>query len=142
MLIDYHRLVSNLKRHEGLRLKVYQCSANKNTIGYGRNLDDVGISEVEAEVLLKGDIQVAMNELLSLDEFRRVMNPLRREVLINMRFNLGMSRLMGFVKMWQAIDDENWEAASKEMLDSLWAKQVGSRATELAEQMRTGVNHE
>jgi len=70
------------------------------------------------------------------------MNPLRREVLINMRFNLGMSRLMGFVKMWQAIDDENWEAASKEMLDSLWAKQVGSRATELAEQMRTGVNHE
>ena len=142
MFIDYHRLVSNLKRHEGLRLKVYQCSANKNTIGYGRNLDDVGISEVEAEVLLKGDIQVAMNELLSLDEFRRVMNPLRREVLINMRFNLGMSRLMGFVKMWQAIDDENWEAASKEMLDSLWAKQVGSRATELAEQMRTGVNHE
>ena len=36
------------------------------------------------------------------------------------------------------IDDGYFELAAKEMLDSRWAKQVGNRALELSEQMRTG----
>ena len=52
-------LIAQLKRHEGFRAKPYQCSANKTTIGYGRNLQDVGITEGEAVSLLNNDIQIA-----------------------------------------------------------------------------------
>lgn len=138
MFIDYNRLERTLKRHEGFRSKPYKDTVGKITVGYGRNLDDVGVSKQEAQIMLKEDINQAMAELLSLEEFRRVSNPVRREVLINMCFNLGYPKLMGFVKMWLAIEAKSWETAAEEMLDSLWAKQVGSRATELAEMMRTG----
>ena len=40
------RLIAMLQRHEGLRLKPYKCTAGKVSIGYGRNLEDVGISEI------------------------------------------------------------------------------------------------
>lgn len=138
MFIDYSRLVTTLKRHEGFRSKPYKDTVGKITVGYGRNLDDMGVSKSEAQIMLNEDIRKATSELLGLPEFRRVSSPVRREVLINMCFNLGYPRLMGFVKMWLAIEAKAWEAAAEEMLDSLWAKQVGSRATELAEMMRTG----
>ena len=49
-------MIGMLKRHEGLRLKPYQDTIGKLTIGYGRNLDDRGISKEEAEYLLRNDI--------------------------------------------------------------------------------------
>ena len=36
------------------------------------------------------------------------------------------------------LKDENYATAAKELLDSRWAKQVGNRAKEVAEQLRTG----
>ena len=43
------------KDFEGLRLKPYRCSAGKLTIGYGRNLEDVGIDEKEASMMFERD---------------------------------------------------------------------------------------
>ena len=57
------RLIAMLQRHEGLRLKPYKCTAGKLSIGYGRNLDDMGISEVEAMVMLRHDIEQCYQEL-------------------------------------------------------------------------------
>jgi len=50
--------IEQLKHDEGIRLFPYQCSADKLTIGYGRNLEDNGISEHEAEQMLLTDTQV------------------------------------------------------------------------------------
>ena len=41
-----------IKKHEGLSLKPYKCTAGKLTIGYGRNIEDKGISQEEAERFL------------------------------------------------------------------------------------------
>lgn len=64
--------------------------------------------------------------------------PARQAVVLNMAFNLGINRLMLFRRMRGAYDGGDYERASIEMLDSRWADQVGRRATELAQQMRTG----
>jgi lysozyme len=48
--MDKQRLGKQLVIHEGLRLKPYRCSSNKLTIGIGRNIEDVGITEEEAMV--------------------------------------------------------------------------------------------
>lgn len=126
-----------LIRHEGLRLKPYRDSVGKLTIGVGRNLDDVGITEEEARYLLKNDIQKAVAEAKRFPWYAKLNNP-RKQAIIDMIYNLGASRFLGFKKMLAALEAGDYEAAAREMLDSKWAQQVGRRATELAEIMRTG----
>ena len=137
MYIDFNRLTDTLKRHEGFRGKPYLDSVGKTTIGYGWNLDE-GISENTASEILHGQVTNCMMELLNIQAFIDVKSRLRREVLINMCFNLGLTKLLKFEKMWAAIMARAWNDAADEMMDSLWAKQVGSRADELSEMMKIG----
>lgn len=122
---------------EGMKLKPYRCTAGKLTIGVGRNLDDVGITEAEAKTLLSHDIDRVQNEIRHQPIYRQL-DSVRQTVLCNMAFNLGLPGLLAFKKMWSALEEGDYTKASVEMLDSQWARQVKGRATRLAEQMRTG----
>lgn len=128
-----------LKKHEGLRLKPYRCSAGKLTIGYGRNLDDVGISEEEAEMLLLNDLLTANIEVENRFLWFQELDEVRKAVVVNMIFNLGIARFSAFKKTISLIEEGSYSEAAQEMLDSRWANQVGSRANELSEMMRTGL---
>jgi lysozyme len=128
-----------LKKHEGLRLKPYRCSADKLTIGYGRNLDDVGISEEEAEMLLLNDLLTANIEVENRFVWFEDLDEVRKAVVVNMIFNLGIARFSAFKKTISLIEEGSYSEAAQEMLDSRWANQVGSRANELSEMMRTGL---
>ena len=137
--MDRELLRSQLERHEGLRLKPYLDTATppRLTIGYGRNLDDVGISREEAECMLANDIDKVVRELETVDEYV-ALDRIRQTVIANMSFNLGFHGLMHFKRMWAAIGRCDYEKAADEMMDSTWRRQVGARAIELAEIMRTG----
>ena len=137
MPMNRQLLRSQLERHEGLRLKPYRDTVGKLTIGYGRNLEDVGISRDEAEFMLDNDIDQVERQLETVDEYRDL-DAVRQAVIANMAFNLGFAGLMGFKNMWAAIGRRDWESASEEMLNSKWARQVGVRAVELSEIMQTG----
>ena len=118
------RLVKMLKLHEGVRTHAYQCSAMKWTIGVGRNIDEdggLGLSSEEINVLLINDIERVKSELSA-----------------NMCFNLGLSRLRGFVKALEAMSRQQFDNAAEEFLDSRWASQVGQRAIRVTEMIRTG----
>lgn len=131
-------LIEQLKRHEGLSLTPYKCTASKTTIGYGRNLDDKGISLEEAEMMLINDIREVESELSrKLMVFISLAKP-RQDALVNMGFNLGVAGLLKFNNMIEALNHADYELAAKEMLNSKWAKQVGKRAGELARQMKDG----
>ena len=127
-----------LIKHEGLRLKPYRDTVGKLTIGVGRNLDDVGITREEARFLLENDIARADVELRRNFLWFPGRNRVRKAVLINMVFNLGISRFKRFKKLIAALERRDWDRAAKEMLNSKWAKQVGRRARELAKMMREG----
>ena len=127
-----------IKKHEGLRLKPYKCTAGKLTIGYGRNLEDNGISEYEAETMLYNDIQRCYAECIKFKCWNGL-NEARQSVLLDMCYNLGISRLKNFKKMFAALERGEYKTAATEMLDSNWAKQVKGRATELSEIMEKGV---
>lgn len=131
-------LIEQLKRHEGLRLNPYKCTAGKLTIGYGRNLEDKGISEHEAELMLASDIHEVQDELFKRLPVYSKLNPARKGALTNMGFNLGVTGLLKFKKMISALESGDYNLAAAEMLDSRWASQVGQRSKELAEQIRTG----
>lgn len=127
--------VDRAKRREGLRLKPYHDTVNKLTIGYGRNLDDMGITEAEAEAMLNNDIERVMGNLEKV-EWYTGLDDARKAVIVDMAFNMGLPRLFKFKKMIAAIKAGDYETAADEMVNSKWYGQVGERAVELVAVMR------
>src|ERR1051326_6502744 len=131
-------LRDQLIRDEGIRLRPYKDTAGKLTIGVGRNLDDVGISNAEAFYLLDNDIAKAQQNLRARLPWLASLDYSRQCVLFNMCFNLGVDKLMEFHNTLDAIADGRYGDAADDILESKWATQVGPRAQRLANQMRTG----
>lgn len=132
------RVRKQLMIDEGLRLKPYRDSVGKLTIGIGRNLDDVGISALEAYDLLDHDIDRAIIQLVGRFPWFNDLNEARQAVMVNWCFNIGIESLSGFRNTLAALRAGDFVAASKGMLASKWARQVGPRATRLARIMLTG----
>ena len=131
-------LVRDLVRDEGMRLKPYTDTVGKVTIGVGRNLDDVGISEDEALAMLDADIDRSIADLdRTLPWLFERPEPVQR-ALVNMCFNLGWPRLSGFRNMLDALEAGDYDRAAAEALDSRWARQVGARAERIAALFREG----
>ncbi|WP_018691912.1 glycoside hydrolase family protein [Algicola sagamiensis] len=133
------KLKKQLVHHEGLKTDLYLCPAEKWTIGVGRNLSDCGISQHEALYLLDNDIIWIANKLCQEVSWIPTLTEARQIVLLNMAFNLGVQGLLDFKQMFAALEVEDYDTAADEMLDSRWAVQVGKRALELSEIMRTNI---
>ena len=130
-------IYEQLLRDEGLELRPYMDTVGKLTIGVGRNLTDLGITQDEALYLLRNDVERVIQELESHVDLA-ALSPARAGVLINMAFNTGTPRLIGFKRMLRAVNAGDYVLAAAEMLNSVWAGQVGQRAQRLAQQMETG----
>ena len=135
-----HTLEDQLILHEGLKLRMYQCPAEYWTIGVGRNLETKGLSRDEALYLLRNDIREITEQLERLGWYR-ALDPIRQKVIIDMAFNLGLSGLLSFKHMIQALNCYDYNTAADEMVDSLWYRQVGKRAERLVKMMRTGEDY-
>ena len=135
------RLINMLKMHEGVETHAYQCSANKITIGVGRNVDPVdglGLSQDEIEYLLKNDIDRVRVELGDEYEWFDDLVPARQDAMIDISFNLGATRLRKFKKALKAMANEDYEKAANEFMDSRWSEQVGRRAYTVTQMIRKG----
>lgn len=129
-----------IKKHEGLRIDIYIDSLGFSTVGYGHALH-VGsrITREIANKLFELDFAVTLREYARfLRDNDLEIDEVRRTVVLDMLFNLGRPRLMRFKKFRAALKIKDYETAAEEMLDSLWAEQVGNRAIVLAEIMEKG----
>jgi len=159
MKYNTSHFLDKLIEHEGMVLTVYEDSLGIDTIGIGRNLKDRGITkeeleymdipnmgivydhgitEADARYLALNDIRIVENELCRVHPCVENLDSVRQLILMDMAFNMGVPRLCKFTKMWNAIHEEDYPTAAKEMLDSRWAIQVKSRATKLANAMHNG----
>ena len=129
-----------LKAEEGFVAHCYICTAGAHTVGYGRNIDQkhggIGISEDEADYLLRNDIDRTISECQRWDWFDEL-DPVRQSVVVQLCFQLGRPRLSQFKRMLAALSQQPPDliAAANELLDSRFANQVPARAARLAEQM-------
>lgn len=130
------RLTETLIRHEGLRLSPYRCTEGKLTIGVGHNLDDNPISKRAAMMILEDDIAHCLVDLRNNISGFTAMPETVQEVLVNLCFNMGINRLLGFKNTLGHLREGNYPAAADELLDSRYARQVGRRANELADTLR------
>jgi len=143
--LNIEKLIQHVKKSEGTgphdsetdTYRPYRDSVGKLTIGYGHNLDDRGLDGDVVEHQLRNDINLAMAECKGLDVWDGL-DDARRMVLVDMCFNMGLSRLKTFKKMFAALRLRDYKLAATEMLDSKWAKQVGRRARKLSRIMRDG----
>jgi len=143
-------LKAALYRDEGIRTKVYvdccgkswrECSCKTKgflTVGVGRNLDAVGVSMVEADLMLDHDLTRTTADVLTYIPWSGQLDEIRREALINLAFNVGIGGLLGFTKMLAAMKRGDWATAASELLDSKYRKQVLLRAERLAKQITSG----
>lgn len=133
-----NKLIDQIIRHEGLELKPYKCTSDKLTIGIGRNLQDVGITEDEAKYLLMNDLARIDTQMEKLMPWSQNLNPARYDALVNFVFNVGIGTALKFENAMAALKESDFDTAAAELLDSRWSTQVGSRAQELATQIKTG----
>ena len=133
-------LTEMLRKHEGVRDKVYLCGAGYETIGVGRNIseDGLGLSDDEIDYLLSNDIKRVREELTEEYYWFAGLDEARQDAMIDISFNLGQTRLRGFVKSLEAMAREDFDTAADEFMDSKWSEQVGDRAVEVTEIIRTG----
>lgn len=132
------KLVNLVKKHEGFRSKLYTDSRGIYTIGYGRNLQDEGVSELEASILLTNDLVQCQFQLSEYPWFA-IQPEAVQFALIDMCYNMGLSKLLGFKNMITALKTKNLSLASTEALDSDWAEEVKSRALDDANLIKSGI---
>ena len=117
-----------LIKHEGLRLHLYDCPAGKKTIGVGRNLEDVGISEEEAMFLFENDIKRVTDNLDKHWEVWRTFPERAQRVCVDLVFNIGVTGFMNFRRTRALMEMGEWLKASEELLDSKYAVQLPNRS--------------
>lgn len=158
MKYSTQEIIDQLIKHEGIVLHPYKDSLHITTLGIGRNLESRGIDPFELdmigfspekdvfdikEITKEDAIWLCQNDVFRCEKEMAIFFPpindlpkIRQLVLIDMLFNLGMSRLSKFIKLFRALEGRDYKKASAEMIDSLWAKQVKGRADSLAHMMR------
>ncbi len=138
MTYDRELLAAELRHDEGVRNKPYVDTTGHLTIGCGRNLDTIGLLDAEIALLLEHDIGAAEAALDHSWPWWRDLDPVRQRVMCNMCFNMGDTKLAGFVRFLAAVRAGSYEVAAHEMASSLWARQVGERAVRLEGMMIRG----
>ena len=125
------QLKSWIKHYEGFNGKAYMDSRGRLTIGWGRNIQEVGITPAEGDYLFDNDIAFVEKVLLQHNFYLNAPGNVK-DALFNMCFNLGINGLLEFKDMIKAIEDKNYSLAAKAALASSWAMEVGKRAKDIA----------
>ena len=130
---ELQEIVDDIKRHEGFSPTVYECSEGYDTIGYGFAVKDLVLDKDIADLILKRKIKKLNQRILStfgwwLNSPKEIKN-----VVTEMCYQMGVSGFNKFKKTIYYLETEQYEEASLEMLDSLWAKQTPNRAHGLSE---------
>lgn len=132
------RLKKQLEVDELRSKKIYTDTVGKISGGIGRNLTDRGFSDDEIDLMYANDVRMAEADARALVPNFDKLNDVRQEVLVNMSFNMGKSRLAGFKKFLAAVGAQDFSRAADEMKDSAWYGQTKDRAVRLVYAMRFG----
>lgn len=134
-------LEASILAHEGKSSYAYRDTMGYLTIGIGKNIDRrsrVGLEYDEMLLLLRDDIEDCKDQLNAYD-FYSSQNAVRKDVLIELCYNMGIPVLLKFKKMIKALSVKDYSEASYQLLDSKWAAQVGRRRSSvLAERILSG----
>ena len=144
---EREKLFEQLKIDEGVVYEIYNDHLGYPTFGVGHLIKEsdpefgepVGTSVTEERVwtCFDGDVDIALSECVALygeREFGELPSEVK-QIVVNMMFNMGRTRLSGFKKFNAAIAEGDWKTAAIEGRDSRWYRQVTNRAERLMSRM-------
>ena len=141
-------LINELKREEGFRDRVYQCSEGLDTIGYGFNVaylskDELalngGFIEPMSEEVATKILEAKVSKLIkSVDEVYSWIDSLPEVVKIgiyDMIYQLGIKGFGSFVNTQKYLKALDYPKAIENIKNSKWAKQTPRRANNLIKRL-------
>jgi lysozyme len=141
--MNIERLKKQVIANEGMRKTAYKDTLDNWTTGVGHlirlpdeeYLIEKELTDIEVDQIFTTDLNQAIDDARKFIDADTIPEE-AFEVVIDMAFNLGLPRLMKFQNFQQALNEKDYKRASREMLDSVWAKQLPNRSKRLAKQMR------
>jgi len=130
--------------------KPYYDSLEFPTIGWGFRIPNtnqgdplppITMAQKDGDAMLSKMLKDYDKQLrihLSTSHIYPKLDIVRQAVLLSMRHQSGLKGLLGFRKMWIAIDQQNWDEAKKQIINSKAYEQAPKRFMRNAEMMLTG----
>ena len=144
--MDIEKLRKQLEIDEGVKYEIYNDHLGYPTFGIGHLVipsdieyrEDVGtrVSEERVRECFDKDVQSVLRDCSLLYKDFDELPEEAQQIIANMMFNMGYTRLSKFKGMKRGVDARDWNKAADEMVDSRWYKQVTNRADRLVERMR------
>jgi GH24 family phage-related lysozyme (muramidase) len=144
--MDLEKLRKQLEIDEGVKYEIYLDHLGYPTFGIGHLVipsdieyrEDVGtrVSEERVRECFDKDVQSVLRDCSLLYKDFDELPEEAQQIIANMMFNMGYTRLSKFKGMKRGVDARDWNKAADEMVDSRWYKQVTNRANRLVERMR------
>lgn len=129
-------LLESIKKNEGFRSRVYKDSLGFDTIGYGFAIKDLDLDEnISEQVLIQKLVKLLKSchkKFPWLDEQPEEV----KDVIYEMCYQLGVTGVSKFKKTLTYIKEKDYNTASVEMLDSVWALQTPARAKYLSNKIK------
>jgi lysozyme len=144
--LDRDAVFEQLKIDEGVVNEIYLDHLGYPTFGVGHLVlesdpehgQEVGtpVDEDRVKECFEKDLDTAISECVALygEGFNDWPDEVQ-QVVVNMMFNMGRTRLGGFKNFRAALEESDWERAGKEGRDSKWYRQVTNRAERLMERL-------
>jgi GH24 family phage-related lysozyme (muramidase) len=139
-------LREQLEIDEGVKYEIYNDHLGYATFGVGHLVLDtdpeygqeIGTSVSESRVIeaFEQDCENVLQDCYILYKDFDDLPEEAQQVIANMMFNMGRTRLSKFKGMKRGVDARDWNTAADEMVDSTWYKQVTNRADRLVERIR------
>ena len=127
------KLIEAVKLSEGFRDRVYKDSLGIDTIGYGFAIKDLVLDEDISEMILERKLEALIERVNKRFDFVECLPEEAQEVIYEMCYQLGVTGVSKFKKTLLYLENEEVNMASKEMLDSKWARQTPNRAKRLSD---------
>ena len=144
--MDLEKLRKQLEIDEGVKYEIYLDHLGYPTFGIGHLVipsdkeyrEDVGtrVSEERVRECFDKDVESVLRDCTLLYKDFDELPEEAQQIIANMMFNMGYTRLSKFKGMKRGVDARDWNKAADEMIDSRWYKQVTNRANRLVERMR------
>lgn len=126
-------LIEAVKESEGFRSKVYKCTEGIDTIGYGFAIKDLVLDEDISEMILRRKLDSLIDRANKRFKFLKDLPIKAQDVIYEMCYQMGISGVSKFKKTLLYLENHEFKMASKEMLDSRWARQTPNRAKKLSD---------
>jgi lysozyme len=144
--MNLEKLRTQLEVDEGVRYEIYLDHLGYPTFGIGHLvipndpenglLSGTAVSEERVAECFEQDVTSVIKDCHKLYNDFDELPEEAQQIIANMMFNMGYTRLSKFKGMKRGVDTKDWNVAANEMMDSKWYQQVKIRATRLVRRMR------